>query len=128
MTGMWNFLRSGGLPMVFVLVFGLIALGAAFHFAVRAERRSLGFIFGMAAATLFSTLATSCADVGATLVGAERAFEPDDAGAPSRALHIVVEGFAESTTPGILGFALLALVAMLVASGRRRLDERDGAR
>ena len=64
---MWAFLRSGGLPMLFILVFGLIGLGAAFYFALRAERRTLGFVKSMAAATLFATLATSCADVGATL-------------------------------------------------------------
>lgn len=140
---MWTFLRAGGLPMAFILLFGLIALGAAFYFAVRAERRSLGFIKGMAAATLFSTLATSCADVGATLYAAEKAFDPTksfetrqgpataeqtEAAALPRVIHIVIEGFAESTSPGILGFSFLALTSMLVAVGRRRLDEREPAR
>lgn len=142
MSGMWTFLRSGGLPMAFILLFGLLALGAAFHFAVRAERRTLGFVRGMAAATLFSTLATSCADVGATLYAAEKAFdeaasfetrkgpataEQTEAAAVPRVLHILVEGFAESTSPGILGFSFLALTSMLAAVGRRRLDERRGA-
>ena len=137
---MWAFLRSGGLPMLFILAFGLVALVAAFHFAVRAERRSLGFIKAMAAATLFSTLATSCADVGATLYAAEKAFDPTtsfetrqgpataeqtEAAALPRVVHIVIEGFAESTSPGILGFSFLALTSMLVAVGRRRLDERE---
>ncbi len=124
---MWTFLRSGGLPMAFILLFGLIALGAAFHFSVRAERRTLGFIKAMAAATLFSTLATSCADVGATLYAVEKALEKEDAASIPRALHMVVEGFAESTSPGILGFSFLALTSMLVAVGRRRLDERGHA-
>jgi hypothetical protein len=140
---MWAFLRSGGLPMLFILAFGLIGLGAGFYFALRAERRSLGFVKYMAAATLFSTLATSCADVGATLYAAEKAFDPTksfetrhgpataeqtDAAALPRVIHIVIEGFAESTSPGILGFAFLALTSMLVAVGRRRLDDREDAK
>lgn len=141
---MWNFLRAGGLPpMLFILLSGLTALGAAFYFALRAERRTLGFIKSMAAATLFSTLAASCADVGATLYGAEKAFDPTksfetrqgpataeqtEATALPRVIHIVIEGFAESTSPGILGFAFLALTSMLTAVGRRRLDEREGAK
>jgi hypothetical protein len=144
--GMWAFLRSGGLPMLFILIFGLIALGAAFYFALRAARRSLAFIKCMAAATLFSTLATTCADVGATLSAAgkvydvsdpqgssaEQRFTPEtargaDVATTFKVMRVVVEGFAESTSPGILGFALLALTSMLVAVGRRRLDDREGA-
>lgn len=139
---MWAFLRSGGIPILFILAFGLIALGAAFYFAVRAEKRTLGFVRSMAAATLFSTLAASCADVGATLYAAEKAFDPTksyetrqgpataeqtEAAALPRVIHIVIEGLAESTSPGILGFSFLALTAMLAAVGRRRLAEREGA-
>lgn len=139
---MWAFLRSGGLPMLFILIFGLIALGAGFHFALRAQKRTLGFVKYMAMATLFSTLATTCADLGATLYAAEKAFDPTksyekrqgpataeqtEAAALPRVIHIVIEGSAESTSPGILGFAFLALTSMLVAVGRRRLDEREGA-
>ena len=105
-----------------------MGLAAAFHFALRARPRSLGFIKKMALATLFGTLAASCADVGATLHAAEKAFESaaSEAEALPRVTHIVVEGLAESTSPGILGFSFLALTAMLVAVGRRRLDDRTG--
>ncbi|MBX3260672.1 MAG: hypothetical protein KF782_13345 [Labilithrix sp.] len=123
---MWTLIRNGGVPpMLFILVTGLVGLAAAFHFALRARRQSLGFVKGMAAATLFGTLAASCADVGATLYTAEKSFDKGEG--VERALHLVVEGLAESTSPGILGFSFLALSAMLVAVGRRRLDERAGA-
>ncbi len=80
----------------------------------------------MMLATLVGTLAATCGDVGATLyAGANTCGEKEDA---ARALHLIVEGFAESTSPGILGFAFLALTAMLTAVGRRRLDEREPAR
>jgi hypothetical protein len=125
MWGMWTLIRNGGvIPMMFILVFGLLALGAAFYFAVRPQQRSLGFITSMAQATLFGTLAATAADLGATLYAASHAWEQPDGGA-LQAAHMIVEGFAESTSPGILGFSFLALTAMLTAVGRRRLDERS---
>lgn len=42
-------------------------------------------------------------------------------------MHIIIEGLAESTRPGLLGFSFLALSSMLVAVRRRRLDERSAA-
>jgi len=125
---MLTLIRNGGVPsMLFILVTGLIGVGTAFYFALRARRATLGFIKSLAMATLFATLAASCADVGATLNAASRVLEkdPHDLGT---ATHYIVEGFAESTSPGILGFAFLALTWMLVAVGRRRLDEREAAR
>lgn len=128
MTGMWTLIRNGGvIPMAFILVFGLLALGASFYFAVRPQRRSLGFITSMAQATLFGTLAATAADLGATLYAASHAWEAAGANA-SQAAHLIVQGFAESTSPAILGFSFLALTAMLTAVGRRRLDERSEVR
>ncbi|MBX3199032.1 MAG: hypothetical protein KF850_22285 [Labilithrix sp.] len=111
--------------MLFILLTGLVGLAAAFHFALRARKESLGFIKGMAVATLCGTLAASCADVGATLYAAEKSFDKGEGS--EQAMHLVVEGLAESTSPGILGFSFLALSAMLVAVGQRRLDERTAA-
>lgn len=126
---MWTLIRNGGVvPMVFILVFGLLALGASFHFALRSQRRSLGFIKSMAQATLFATLAATAADLGATLYAASHAWEQPGEGQPLGAAHLIVEGFAESTSPAILGFSFLALTAMLTAVGRRRLDERSEVR
>lgn len=125
---MLTLIRNGGVPaMLFILLTGLIGVGAAFYFAIRARRASLGFIRSLAMATLFGTLASTCADLGATLNAASRVLErdPHDLGT---AIHYVMEGFAESTSPGILGFGCLALTWMLVAVGRRRLDERESAR
>ena len=125
---MWTLIRNGGvIPMMFILVFGLVGLGASFYFAVRAERRSLGFIRSIMQAVLYATLAATAADLGATLYAATRAWEAPEQG-PLEAAHMIVEGFAESTSPGILGFSFLALTAMLTAVGRRRLDEREQSR
>jgi hypothetical protein len=129
MDGMWTLIRNGGvIPMLFILVFGLLGLGASFYFAVRAERRSLAFIKSMMLAVLFATLAATAADLGATLYAASHAWEQPGDGQPLQAAHMIVEGFAESTSPGILGFSFLAVTAMLTAVGRRRLDERSEVR
>ena len=138
---MLTLLRNGGYPpMLFILVTGLIGLAAAFHFALRARKESLGFVKMMALATLFGTLAASCAGAGATLYAAEKAFDKSgsydapgmplktDGEAAAHASHIVVAGLAESTSGGILGFSFLALTSMLVAVGRRRMDAREGER
>jgi len=125
MTGMWTLIRNGGvIPMSFILVFGLLALGAAFYFAVRPQKESLGFISSMSRATLFGTLAATAADVGTTLNVVSQLWEGPN-GAPVNAAHVLIEGFAESTSPCILGFTVLALVSMLTAVGRRRLDGRS---
>jgi hypothetical protein len=126
---MWTLIRNGGvIPMLFILVFGLLGLAASFYFAVRGQRQSLGFIKGMMQAVLFATLAATAADLGATLYAANHAWEQPGSGQPIVAAHMIVEGFAESTSPGILGFSFLAVTAMLTAVGRRRLDERSEVR
>jgi len=125
---MWTLIRNGGfIPMLFIVLTGLGSVGSAFYFALRARRVTLGFIRNLALATLFSTLASSCADVGATLYAAGRVLEKDENDLKTAA-HYVIEGCAESTSPGILGFSLLAVTWLLVAVGKRRLDERDAAR
>src|SRR4051794_11266380 len=127
--GMWTLIRNGGvIPMMFILVFGLVGLGASFYFAVRGQRQSLGFLKGMMQAVLFATLAATAADLGATLYAASHAWEQPGEGQPREAAHMIIEGFAESTSPGILGFSFLAVTAMLTAVGRRRLDEREVVR
>jgi len=141
-AGMWSFLLAGGLPpMLFILITGLLGVGAGFHFALRAQKRTYGFVKLMARATLFGTLAASCADVGATLSAADKVYElgspsgqhqftPETAPGASaettlKVLRTVIGGFAESTSPGILGFSLLALTSLLLAVGKRRLDEKS---
>ena len=122
---MLTLIRNGGVvPMSFILLFGIAALGAAFYFALRAERRTFGFVRGMAWATLFATLAATSADLGATLYHTSESFDEASHDAQTRAAHMVIQGFAESTSPGIVGFSFLGLTFMLVAVGRRRLDER----
>lgn len=140
MAGMWTLIRNGGVvPMSFILLFGAVALLAAFYFAVRAEPKIQGFVKWMSLALLCSTCAATCADVGTTLYAADRLMTdnsvPPRPGPPptdptqfQHGIHTVIAGCAESTSPGILGFSFLGLTAMLTAVGRRRLDEKESSR
>lgn len=119
---MLTLIRNGGFPMLFILLFGLFSLCAAGWFAIRLHARIVGFIKWMTAATLFATLSGTCSDLAATSM-AVVAKLPTDA---ATATQMAFEGFAESMSPGIMGFSFAALTAMLVAVGRRRLDAREG--
>jgi hypothetical protein len=110
--------RDGGWSMFIIVLFGLIALGAAGYFAARPDERHEGFIRWMSLATLWSVLAGICSDL-ATVFAAT--CQVEDAAQRTR---MNLEGMAESLSPGIMGFVFLALVGLLAAIGRRRLDAR----
>jgi hypothetical protein len=113
---MLSLLREGGGPMLFVVIFGILTFGAAATFAARGDRRRTGFITWMGIATLLSVGGGICADLAAVgHHGLERC----------AAHHIepgacLLMGFAESMAPGIVGFTLLSLAAMLTAVGMSR--------
>jgi hypothetical protein len=113
---MLDLIREGGGPMLFVLIFGALTFVAAGLFALRGDRRRLGFIAAMGLATLLSIGGGITADLAAVgHHGLARCTE----------MHIeptacLLVGFAESMAPGIVGFTLLSLAAMLAAVGLSR--------
>jgi hypothetical protein len=117
--------RNGGFPMFFVVGFGLVALGTAFWFALRPDEKHEGFIKWMGLATLAAILNGFCSDLASVAHYVVNADPPPDA---DQRIRILLQGFYESMSPGILGFALLSLAALATAVGRRRLDaKRAGA-
>ncbi|HVX97843.1 MAG TPA: hypothetical protein VHK47_23215 [Polyangia bacterium] len=113
---MLDLLREGGGPMLFVVIFGLLTFGAAALFAARGDRRRVAFISWMGVATALSVAGGIASDLAA--VGhhgmercAERHVEP---------VACLLVGMAESMAPGIVGFTLLSLAAMLTAVGMSR--------
>jgi hypothetical protein len=114
--------RNGGFPMYFILAFGIIALATAFVFAVKPEREREGFVRYMAAATLFSVFSGTVADFAAV---AHYVANHDLEGRTMAKL--VITGFGESMSPGIIGFPILSLVWLMLAVGKRRLDARFAA-
>jgi hypothetical protein len=122
MAAMGTLIRDGGWSMFVILLFGFVALASAAFYAARPDARHQGFVTWMARATFWSVLVGFCSDFAKTLHTACRI---EDANERSR---VVIEGSAESLSPGIVGFALLALVALLVAVGRRRSRLAEASR
>ena len=121
---MLDLLREGGGPMLFVVIFGVLTFLAAAAFAVRGDRRRLGFIICMGLATSLSVAGGICSDLAA--VGhhglarcAEQHLEP---------AACLLVGMAESMAPGIVGFTLLSLAGMLTAVGVSRSARAEASR
>jgi hypothetical protein len=115
---MITLIRDGGWSMFVILAFGLAALLTAASYAIRPDAVREGFLQWMSRAVLWaifcgiaSDFATVCHYVAhdSSLTGDQLA-------------RIVLEGVGESMSPAIVGFAFLALVALLTAVGRRRID------
>jgi hypothetical protein len=127
---MFTLIRDGGFPVWFVLAFGIGAVAVALGYAAK-RTRSLGLLYGLAGATLFSTLSATCADFGATFAHVSGQMEQTlgDPKAPAvewaRVAAPLLGGAGESLSPGILGFSFLSVSCLLVGIGkhRRALDE-----
>lgn len=125
---MLTLMREGGFATWVVMLLGLITLAAAGSFAIRAERRSIGFIEWMSRATLYATLVGLAANFGAVghhvsgmMLGSWKLPPGNEGLTPASA---VLMGIGESMAPAILGFALLAMSALLTAIGHRRMDAK----
>jgi hypothetical protein len=77
----------------------------------------------MLGATLFVTINGTIACVGATLHALSAEGPLASVPWPKRG-DLLLEGLAESTSPGLMGFAFMTLASLLVAVGRARLDNR----
>lgn len=118
--GFMKLMQEGGFPMVFILLFGLAGLGAAIRYAKAPSDRWQALCQGLGRATLFSTLATLGADLGATWHAlAGQRFPNIDIKAPDGP-QMLLQGMGESMSPIIMGFALLALVHLFHAIGSFR--------
>jgi hypothetical protein len=115
---MIEFFQAGGVAMWFVLLFGVASLVAAGAFAVSPDPRKVEAVRALTGAAVFSIAAGIVADLAK--VGSTVASHPEWSVSPK--IHLIVmQGFAESMTPGVLGFSLLALTWMVMAVGHRRL-------
>jgi hypothetical protein len=115
---MLQFFRDGGWSMFVIVVFGMLTLGSAGFYAARPDGRREGFLRWMSRAMLWSILAGLASDIGATCHFTRTMSDPDERS------RTVMQGLAESMSPAIMGFSLLAVAAFLTAVGRRRMDAR----
>jgi hypothetical protein len=104
---------AGGFPMVFIAVFGLLALAGAGRYA--AVGGPVAPVLAYAAAVGFASLAGVAVDVASTL----RNVVPLEV-EPEQMARMLLMGVGESLSPAIVGFAVLAVVSLLTAIGLRR--------
>jgi len=113
---MLTLIREGGFPMFVILALGLGALGAALRSVTSPSEGRLRLARQLARATLYSTLVGLAAALGAVFHQA-----PDYAQRNHLDLYqTVLMGLGESMSPAIMGFAILALVALFTAVGEQR--------
>ncbi len=111
---MLEFFQEGGFSMFFLLGFGVFTLVLAVRYARVPTRVRFRTTLGLAAATGFATLTSVLANVAA--VG-HHASEFLERHREMTLPEVLLQGVAESMAPGILGFTLLALAAVVVTVG-----------
>ena len=111
-----SFFLSGGFPMVFVLVFGLVAIAGAVRFALAPAPGRIGPILAYSASVILVSLAGTAFDFVAV---ARYVATHDDAQA--ELAQILVMGASEALSPVILGFSMTGIVALVAAVGLRRM-------
>lgn len=114
---------EGGFPMWFIVAFGLTSLAAAALYAKTVSDRFAALARGMSLATLMATLAGTAAALGMvfnTLAGDR---SPELSILKPEGPQVLLKGLGESMSPGIMGFALLALSALFYAVGTYRATQ-----
>ena len=111
---MANLVLEGGFPVFFLLAFGFLAMGFAVRFATAPTQRVFRTTLALSAATLL----TSCNGIFAALAAVgHHAPEYLKRHPESSLSEVVLLGIGESMSPGILGFTLLSLIALILALG-----------
>lgn len=111
---MATLIREGGFPAFFLLAFGLLAMAFAVRFAAAPTQRVFRTTLALSAATLLTSFNGIFAAFSA--VG-HQAPEYLKRHPESSLSEVVLLGLGESMSPGILGFTLLSLIALILALG-----------
>lgn len=109
-----SFFVAGGFPMVFVVVFGLVALGSAVMYAAHPTIGRLAAVASYGLAVGLTSLAGAAVDLS-VVFARYPTFPAEEA---STAMFM---GCSEALSPVILGFSILSIVALTVGVGSRRL-------
>ena len=119
---MMTLIRDGGWPMWFILIFGLVGLAAGAKAVAQPDRRRVAFVKGMCAVLAAASLAGICACLGTVFhaIPQQMLQEHPPADLADKWQLVTLLGVGESFSPGIMGFALTAMTALLgaVAAGR----------
>lgn len=113
---MQTLFTEGGAPMWFLLAFGIGMLVLAARYAMAPTGWALRATIGLGCATGFTSVTGVAADFAAVGHHGFEYMKRTGATLP----EMLLQGFAESMAPAILGFTMLSLGAMLVTFGAYR--------
>jgi len=111
---MATLVREGGFPVFFLLAFGLLAMAFAVRFATAPTQRVFRTTLALSAATLLTSFNGIFAALSAVAHHAPEYLQRHPGGSLG---EVVLLGFGEAMSPGILGFTLLSLIALILALG-----------
>lgn len=111
---MATLIREGGFPVFFLLAFGLFAMVFAVRFAIAPSQRTFRTCLALCVATLLTSLNGMLAAFSA--VG-HQVPEYVKRHPETTLTEATLLGFAEAMSPGILGFTVLSLIALILALG-----------
>jgi hypothetical protein len=109
------FIQAGGAPGLVVLVFGLVLVLSAAAFAIRPERSKLAHL----AALVLAVAASGIAGLAMDLIAVGRFLSTGEVPDADLARTVLL-GVAESLSPVVSAFSLVAVAGLLVALGLRR--------
>jgi hypothetical protein len=107
---------GGGISMVFVLVFGLLAVASAGRFAWSPAGR----VDALVAQGVAVLLASGCGVLTDITAVVQNVTSHEELAADPQLHLILLVGLGESLAPAVLGLALIAVQALLVSLGLRR--------
>lgn len=117
---LFKLMHEGGFPMWFIVLFGGAALGTAVLYAKTLQLRYAALARGLSLAAGMATLAGTAAALGATFSALAGERFPEISILKPNGPQMLLQGLAESMSPGIMGCALLALVALFYGVGSFR--------
>ena len=115
---MYDLIRDGGFPMFILLALGTWALVVAALAWRRPDRQRMRMARELRFATLCAAGFGIVADLKATGVHAPHFEQP-----AFDLAHILVQGFAESMSPAIMGLSFAVIVSVFLALAERGLVE-----
>jgi len=103
--------------LAFPTVIALLLLSVAISFAVRPTERKLGILRPLSLALVFALISTMFGGFANLFWAAvNRTSFPEG----RESVHVMLNGLAEAMIPGMMGFAILAVVWGLAALGFKR--------
>ena len=119
MLGMLEFLRAGGVPAIIILVLGVVSIVTAAQFFRAADPGRLAVVRALNVAVTWAVIVGVASNF--RTVASHVAQDPEWSKAP---LLPLLQGFAESLVPAVLGGTMLSVSWILIGFGLRKMPGR----